>query len=101
MLIVGWVAGLLVAYMTENWGTGWFILWDIMVFDQQCSIRVFPMAFAPWRVTFDQSHMLPWAWQEINVRSNVWQCEADYFCWNLLATGSRVRRRGRRVGVVV
>ena len=28
---------LLVAYMTENWclgGTGWFILWDIKVFDQ-------------------------------------------------------------------
>ena len=51
--------------MTENWcleGTGWFILWDIKVFDQQCSIR---MAFAPWRVTFDPSHMLPWAWQEI------------------------------------
>ena len=27
--------------MTENWclgGTGWFILWDIMVFDQQCSV---------------------------------------------------------------
>ena len=59
--------GLPVAYMTENWclgGTGWFILWDIKVFDQQCSIRVFPMAFTPWRVTFDPSHMLPWAWQE-------------------------------------
>ena len=50
-----------------------------------------------WRLTSDPSNVLPWAWQGEAVSVN----EANYRCWNLLATGPRRRRRGRGMGVVV
>ena len=57
-------------------------------------------ACPPWRVTFDPSHVLPWAWQEVE-REAVSVNEVDYHCWNLLAAGPTGGRRGRGVGVVV
>ena len=56
----------------------------------------------PWRMTFDPSHVLPWAWQEVKGEAvSVNDADTDYRCWNLLAAGPRGRRQGRGVGVVV
>ena len=35
-------------------------------------------------MTFDFSHVLPWAWQEVKGETGSVN-EADYLCWNLLA----------------
>ena len=49
---------------------------------------------------FDLSHVLPWAWQEVEGEA-VSVNEVDYHCWNLLAAGLRGGRRRRGVGVVL
>ena len=54
----------------------------------------------PWCVTFDPTHVLPSAWQNVNFEA-VSVNMADYLCWNLLAAGPRGRQRGRGVAVVV
>ena len=46
------------------------------------------MGVSPWYVTFDPSHVLPWAWQEVEGEA-VSVIEVDYHCWNLLAAGLR------------
>ena len=54
-------------------------------------------------MTFDPSHVRPWAWQEINgkAESVAGVNEADYLCWNLLAAGPRGRRYGCGEGEVL
>ena len=52
---------------------------------------------SPWRVTFHPSHVLPWAWQEVEVETFLVN-EADYRCCSLLVAGQR-KARGRRVCV--
>ena len=41
-----------------------------------------------------------WAWKEVNVEAVSFNV-ADYHYWNFLTAGSRGRRRGRGVGLVV
>ena len=53
-----------------------------------------------WCVTFDPSQAFPWAWEVVKGDAESVN-EAEYICWNLLAAGPRVRRRGRGVCVVV
>ena len=57
-------------------------------------VRACRWACPSWPVTFDPSHVLPWAWQEVEGEA-VSVNEVDYHCWNLLAAGPRGGRRGR------
>ena len=63
-------------------------------------VRACRWACPPWCVTFDPSHVLRWAWQEVEGEAMSVN-EVDYHCWNLLAAGPRGGRRGRGVGVAV
>ena len=67
---------LLASSIQVTLGTGWFILRDIKTCDQP---RSYANACPPWCVTFDLSHALSWAWQEVKCEA-VSVNEADYLC---------------------
>ena len=54
-------------------------------------------ACPPRRVTFDPSHVLPWAWQEVKGET----VEADYHVPLLESAGSRAERKAAREWVLL
>ena len=43
-------------------------------------VRACRFACPPWRVTFDPSHVLPWAWQEVEGEAVRWTTTVG-ICW--------------------